>query len=45
MEQILDRAVSQGSRSLEPRKGSGWVVVIGLVRSWRYPALVRLPLS
>jgi len=31
MEQILDRAVSQGSRSLDSRKGSGWAMITGLV--------------
>ena len=37
MEQILDRVVSQGSRSLDSRKGSGWAVITGLV------ALLMLP--
>jgi phospholipid transport system substrate-binding protein len=37
MEQILDNAVSQGSRSFGSRKGSGWAVITGLV------ALLTLP--
>ena len=37
MEQILDKAVSQGSRRLEARQGSGWAVITGLV------ALLTLP--